>query len=49
MANSLYLGVSILDLHAKRLVLTEERVALLGEIVHLRACLAKVAFRVVQG
>lgn len=40
--------MSLLNLHAESVVLTEERVALLGEVVHLRARLAKVAFRVVQ-
>lgn len=43
MANSLDLGMSILNLLSESVVLTEEGVALLGEVVHLSASFAQVA------
>lgn len=48
MANCLDLGMRILYLLSESIVLTEEGVALLGEVVHLSTSLAKVALRVIE-
>lgn len=49
MANRLHLGMSILNLLPQGVILPQEGVALLGQVVHLRPRLAKVALRVVEG
>ena len=47
--NCFDLRVRLVDLLPQSVVLGVERVALLREVVHHRAALAQVAFRVVEG
>lgn len=49
MPDSFDLGVSVLNLQSQGIVLAREGVTLLGEIVHLRASLAEIALRIVEG